>query len=139
VRSGATRAAGSAQQAARGVVREFAAAIAHEINQQFTAGGNYLRVAKRAAEESPPNVKSAAEASAEAITQVDRTGALNPGDHCQPAPQWFYSLVSTSSLQKTGILLTIGRDFWECHVPKFDKRKIRDFAHREKPAIGGPL
>ena len=111
VRSGATRAAGSAQQAARGVVREFAAAIAHEINQQLTASGNYLRVAKRAAEESPPNVKSAAEASAEAITQVDRTGALNPGDHCQPAPQWFYSLVSTSSLQKTGILLTIGRDF----------------------------
>jgi signal transduction histidine kinase len=59
-----------------GVVGEFAAAVAHEINQPLTAIANYLRLAKRAAEASPPNIKSAAEASAEALAQVDRAGAV---------------------------------------------------------------
>ncbi|MEH2535267.1 two-component system sensor kinase FixL [Bradyrhizobium sp. AZCC 1588] len=55
---------------------EFAAAVAHEINQPLTAIGNYARLAKRAVEKTPPDTAAAATASAEAIVQVDRAGAV---------------------------------------------------------------
>lgn len=55
---------------------EFAAAIAHEINQPLTAIGNYARLAKRAVEQSPPDAEAALKASSEAVAQVDRTGAV---------------------------------------------------------------
>lgn len=55
---------------------EFAAAVAHEINQPLTAIGNYARLAKHAAEQAPPDTKAAVEASSEAIAQVDRAGAV---------------------------------------------------------------
>lgn len=59
-----------------GVIGEFAAAVAHEINQPLTAIANFMKIAKRAAEQTPPDAKSAAAASAEGITQVDRAGAV---------------------------------------------------------------
>jgi C4-dicarboxylate-specific signal transduction histidine kinase len=55
---------------------EFAAAVAHEINQPLTAIGNYARLAKRAAEQAPPDAEAAAKATGEAIAQVDRAGAV---------------------------------------------------------------
>jgi signal transduction histidine kinase len=55
---------------------EFAAAVAHEINQPLTAIGNFARLARRAAEQTPPDPPAAASAAGEAITQVDRAGAV---------------------------------------------------------------
>ena len=55
---------------------EFAAAVAHEINQPLTAIGNYARLAKRASEQAPPDAEAAVKASSEAIAQVDRAGAV---------------------------------------------------------------
>ena len=55
---------------------EFAAAVAHEINQPLTAIGNYARLAKRASEQAPPDTEAAVKASGEAIAQVDRAGAV---------------------------------------------------------------
>lgn len=55
---------------------EFAAAVAHEINQPLTAIGNFARLAKRASEQAPPDTEAAAKASAEAVAQVDRAGAI---------------------------------------------------------------
>jgi two-component system sensor kinase FixL len=55
---------------------EFAAAVAHEINQPLTAIGNYARLAKRAAEQAPPDAEAAIQANSEAIAQVDRAGAV---------------------------------------------------------------
>jgi C4-dicarboxylate-specific signal transduction histidine kinase len=55
---------------------EFAAVVAHEINQPLTAIGNYARLAKRAVEERPPDLKTATSAAGEAITQVERAGAV---------------------------------------------------------------
>ena len=55
---------------------EFAAAVAHEINQPLTAIGNFARLAKRAAEHAPPDPKAAAQAASEAIEQVERAGAV---------------------------------------------------------------
>lgn len=55
-----------------GTMGEFAAAVAHEINQPLTAIGNYSRLAKRAAENRPPDAIGAAEAASGAIEQVDR-------------------------------------------------------------------
>jgi signal transduction histidine kinase len=55
---------------------EFAAAVAHEINQPLTAIGNFVRLAKRASKQVPPDVQTAAKATDEAITQVDRAGAV---------------------------------------------------------------
>jgi signal transduction histidine kinase len=55
---------------------EFAAAVAHEINQPLTAIGNFARLAKRASEQAPPDTEAAAKASAEAVAQVDRAGAV---------------------------------------------------------------
>jgi signal transduction histidine kinase len=50
--------------------------VAHEITQPLTAIGNYVRLAKRAAEQAPPDMEAAVEASSEAIAQVDRAGAV---------------------------------------------------------------
>lgn len=55
---------------------EFAAAVAHEINQPLTAIGNFARLARRAAEQAPPDPQAAANAAGEAIAQVDRAGAV---------------------------------------------------------------
>jgi two-component system, LuxR family, sensor kinase FixL len=55
---------------------EFAATVAHEINQPLTAIGNYARLAKLAAERSPPDLEAAAKASGEAIAQVERAGEV---------------------------------------------------------------
>jgi two-component system sensor kinase FixL len=55
---------------------EFAATVAHEINQPLTAIGNYARLAKLAAERSPPDLQAAAKASGEAIAQVERAGVV---------------------------------------------------------------
>ena len=43
---------------------EFAAAVAHEINQPLTAIGNFARLARRAAEQAPPDPQAAASAAA---------------------------------------------------------------------------
>lgn len=59
-----------------GAVGEFAATVAHEINQPLTAIANYLQIAKRAAEENPPNGRFAVQATIEAIAQVERAGAV---------------------------------------------------------------
>jgi two-component system, LuxR family, sensor kinase FixL len=55
---------------------EFAAAVAHEINQPLTAIGNFARLARSAAEQSPPDPQAAASAAGDAIAQVDRAGAV---------------------------------------------------------------
>jgi two-component system, LuxR family, sensor kinase FixL len=55
---------------------EFAAAVAHEINQPLTAIGNYARLAKLAGDRVPPDLEAMRKASAEAIAQVDRAGAV---------------------------------------------------------------
>lgn len=55
-----------------GTMGEFAAAVAHEINQPLTAVANYTRLAKRAAEGQPPDSDTAVQAAANAIEQVDR-------------------------------------------------------------------
>ena len=55
-----------------GTMGEFAAAVAHEINQPLTAIANYTRLAKRAAESTPPDAAAAVEAASGAIEQVDR-------------------------------------------------------------------
>jgi signal transduction histidine kinase len=59
-----------------GTMGEFAAAVAHEINQPLTAIGNYARLAKRAAEQTPPDGGGAARASTDAIEHVERAGAV---------------------------------------------------------------
>lgn len=55
---------------------EFAAAVAHEINQPLTAIGNYTRLAKRAAENTPPDATAAAKAASSAVEQVDRAAEV---------------------------------------------------------------
>jgi two-component system sensor kinase FixL len=55
---------------------EFAAAVAHEINQPLTAIGNFARLARRAAQQAPPDPQAAAKAAGEAVAQVDRAGAV---------------------------------------------------------------
>ena len=55
---------------------EFAAALAHEINQPLTAIANYARLAKRAAEAQPPDVGAAVEAAGRAISQVERAAEV---------------------------------------------------------------
>lgn len=55
-----------------GTMGEFAAVVAHEINQPLTAIANYVRLAKRAAEDNPPDSSSAIAAAGHAIEQVDR-------------------------------------------------------------------
>jgi len=55
---------------------EFAATVAHEINQPLTAIGNYARLAKLSSERSPPDLAAVARASAEAVAQVERAGEV---------------------------------------------------------------
>lgn len=55
---------------------EFAATVAHEINQPLTAIGNYARLVKLAVERSPPDLEVVAKASGEAIAQVERAGEV---------------------------------------------------------------
>jgi C4-dicarboxylate-specific signal transduction histidine kinase len=55
---------------------EFAAALAHEINQPLTAIANYARLAKRAAEAHPADTVAAAEATDRAIAQVERAAEV---------------------------------------------------------------
>src|SRR5690606_15303122 len=59
-----------------GTMGEFAAAVAHEINQPLTAIANYSRLAKSAAEQVPPDSDAAARAAADAIEQVDRAASV---------------------------------------------------------------
>jgi two-component system sensor kinase FixL len=55
---------------------EFAAALAHEINQPLTAIANYARLAKRAAEAQPADAGAAVEAADRAISQVERAAEV---------------------------------------------------------------
>jgi signal transduction histidine kinase len=55
---------------------EFAAALAHEINQPLTAIANYARLAKHAAEAQPADTVAAAEAADRAIFQVERAAEV---------------------------------------------------------------
>ena len=55
---------------------EFAAALAHEINQPLTAIGNYVRLVKDAAKLEPPDSARVAEAAAKAAEQVQRAAEV---------------------------------------------------------------
>jgi signal transduction histidine kinase len=55
---------------------EFAAALAHEINQPLTAIANYARLAKRAADSEPPDVAAASTAAGRAVEQVERAAEV---------------------------------------------------------------
>jgi len=59
-----------------GTMGEFAAAVAHEINQPLTAIANYSQLAKHAAERSPPDSGAAAQAASGAIEQVERAATV---------------------------------------------------------------
>lgn len=59
-----------------GTMGEFAAAVAHEINQPLTAIANYSRLAKGAAEQVPPDPGAAAKAATDAIEQVNRAASV---------------------------------------------------------------
>src|SRR5687767_12540234 len=85
---------------------------------------------KRIAAFIPLYVSSAGAVSALATTLTAKLAGIDLEDYCHPPTQWFYSSVSTSILQKTGILLTNGRDFWECGAPKNSTRYLRDFRYR---------
>ncbi len=54
-----------------GSMGEFAAALAHEINQPLTAVANYARVARNA-----PSIGAASEAAERVIAQVDRAAEV---------------------------------------------------------------
>lgn len=62
-----------------GTMGEFAAAVAHEINQPLTAIANFTRLAKSAAEAQPPNAAAIVEATSSAIEQVDRAASVVRG------------------------------------------------------------
>jgi two-component system sensor kinase FixL len=55
---------------------EFAALVAHEINQPLTAIANYVRLAKQAAEQRPPDTSTAVEVSNRAIEQTERAAEV---------------------------------------------------------------
>jgi signal transduction histidine kinase len=55
-----------------GAMGEFAAAVAHEINQPLTAIANFARLAKGAAEETPANMPEVVAAASRTVEQVDR-------------------------------------------------------------------
>jgi signal transduction histidine kinase len=59
-----------------GAMGEFAAAVAHEINQPLTAIANYARLAKRAVVKQPPDLSGAIEAASSAVEQVDRAAQV---------------------------------------------------------------
>ena len=55
-----------------GSMGEFAAALAHEINQPLTAIANYTRIAREAAEPAPVDTSTVTKATTKAAEQVDR-------------------------------------------------------------------
>ena len=55
---------------------EFAAALAHEINQPLTAIANYARLARSVAEKTPADTATVAEASERPIAQVERAAEV---------------------------------------------------------------
>lgn len=55
---------------------EFAATVAHEINQPLTAIANYVRLAQRASEARPLDTGTVKEAAGSAAEQVDRAAAV---------------------------------------------------------------
>lgn len=55
-----------------GAMGEFAAAVAHEINQPLTAIANFARLAKGAAEATPANMPEVVAAASRTVEQVDR-------------------------------------------------------------------
>ena len=65
-----------ARVARLGGMGEFAAALAHEINQPLTAIGNYVRSAQNAVTAPTPNIALAAEAVGKASAQVERAGEV---------------------------------------------------------------
>lgn len=65
-----------ARVARLGGMGEFAAALAHEINQPLTAIGNYVRTAQNAVAAPTPDLARAAEAAGKASAQVERAGEV---------------------------------------------------------------
>ena len=65
-----------ARVARLGGMGEFAAALAHEINQPLTAIGNYVRSAQNAVTAPTPDIALAAEATGKASAQVERAGEV---------------------------------------------------------------
>jgi signal transduction histidine kinase len=65
-----------ARVARLGGMGEFAAALAHEINQPLTAIGNYVRSAQKAVGAPAPDLGRAAEAVGKAAVQVERAGEV---------------------------------------------------------------
>lgn len=65
-----------ARVARLGGMGEFAAALAHEINQPLTAIGNYVRSAQNAVTAPTPDLARAAEAAGKASAQVERAGEV---------------------------------------------------------------
>ena len=59
-----------------GSMGEFAAALAHEINQPLMAIANYTKLAKEVAEKVPVDTATVAEASGKAAEQVERAAAV---------------------------------------------------------------
>lgn len=59
-----------------GTMGEFAAAVAHELNQPLFAISNYARLVKSAVEKRPPDAAAAVEAAGSAIEQVDRAAEV---------------------------------------------------------------
>lgn len=59
-----------------GTMGEFAAALAHEINQPLTAIANFTRLAKRAITQEPPDTPTAITAADNAIEQVERAASV---------------------------------------------------------------
>ena len=59
-----------------GSMGEFAAALAHEINQPLMAIANYTKLAKEVAEKTPVDTATVAEASGKAAEQVERAAAV---------------------------------------------------------------
>ena len=65
-----------ARVARLGGMGEFAAALAHEINQPLTAIGNYVRSAQNAVTAPTPDLARAVEAAGKAAQQVERAGEV---------------------------------------------------------------
>lgn len=65
-----------ARAARLGAMGEFAAAVAHEINQPLTAIANYAQLARRAAEKRPPDASAAADAASSVVQQVNRAAEV---------------------------------------------------------------
>jgi two-component system sensor kinase FixL len=59
-----------------GSMGEFAAALAHELNQPLMAIANYTKLAKEVAEKAPADTATVAEASTKAAEQVERAAAV---------------------------------------------------------------